>query len=76
MIYNKKSDLNYFKILNFFIYIINNKEICNRKIDFRICKGILIGYDILNNYFIYIFINKRIINIRDIEIQENLIYSN
>lgn len=74
MIYNKKSDLSYFKILSFFIYIINNKEIRNGKMDFQVCKSILMGYDLLNNYFIYIPINKKMISIRDIEIREDLVY--
>ncbi|TEY24435.1 hypothetical protein BOTCAL_1394g00010 [Botryotinia calthae] len=43
--------------------------------DSRARKGILVGYDSSNNYLIYIPVNKRVISSRDVDIQENLIYS-
>ncbi|TGO43712.1 hypothetical protein BCON_1007g00010 [Botryotinia convoluta] len=43
--------------------------------DFRARKGILIGFDSSNNYLVYIPANKRVISSRDVDIQEDLIYS-
>jgi len=70
---NLKLNIDYIWIIGSLTYILDNK--CT-KLDTKLKKGILVGFEFSNNYLIFISKDNKVYNIRDVKILENKQYFN
>ncbi|CAL3972652.1 unnamed protein product [Diplocarpon coronariae] len=73
VLYGKKPNIDYIKILGSITYVLINKN--QNKLIEKSDKGILIGFESPNNFLIYIPKNRAIISSKNVIIKENLMYS-
>ncbi|CAL3969519.1 unnamed protein product [Diplocarpon coronariae] len=73
VLYGKKPNIDYIKILGFITYVLINKN--QNKLAEKSDKGILIGFESPNNFLIYVPKNRAIISSKNVIIKENLTYS-
>ncbi|CAL3962787.1 unnamed protein product [Diplocarpon coronariae] len=73
VLYGKKPNIDYIKILGSITYVLINKN--QNKLAEKSDKGILIGFESPNNFLIYVPKNRAIISSKNVIIKENLTYS-
>ncbi|CAL3971709.1 unnamed protein product [Diplocarpon coronariae] len=73
VLYGKKPNIDYIKILGSITYVLINKN--QNKLVEKSDKGILIGFESPNNFLIYVSKNRAIISFKNVIIKENLTYS-
>ncbi|CAL3971483.1 unnamed protein product [Diplocarpon coronariae] len=73
VLYSKKPNIDYIKILGSITYVLINKN--QNKLAEKSDKGILIGFESPNNFLIYVPKNRAIISFKNVIIKENLMDS-